>query len=93
MIIGNNITTVQRVSGYCLKQHAEVFPYYGIPTIAEVTLFDPHVLVICLPMPDDFHHLLFKPCILCSEQPMEPDMYLVTTAVDLHESLYSVLQT
>ena len=48
MVIGQNVATVQRVSRYCLDQGAEVFPYYGIPSDEEVTLFDPEVSVLCL---------------------------------------------
>ncbi|BDA69544.1 hypothetical protein RIVM261_061530 [Rivularia sp. IAM M-261] len=54
MVIGSNVTTVQRVSSYCLKKNLEVFPYYGIPVVDDITLFAPHVVVLCLPIPEKF---------------------------------------
>jgi len=71
MVIGSNVTTVQRVSSYYLKQQAEVFPYYGIPMDEEVALFDPDVLVLCQPIPADFQRQINRPYILWPEQLMD----------------------
>lgn len=83
MIIGSNVTTVQRVSHYCLEQSAEVFPYYGTPTEEEVALFVPHIFVLCLPVPDDFRQQLSQPYILWSEQPVDIGEPLVYTRTEL----------
>ena len=92
MIIGSNVTTVQRVSIYCLKQGAELFPYYGIPTNEEVSVFAPDVLVLCLPMSVDFQFQILRPYILWSEQPMDDGLRLVTTYTELYTRLQEVLQ-
>ncbi|WP_223265471.1 hypothetical protein [Nostoc sp. 'Peltigera membranacea cyanobiont' 210A] len=91
MIIGSNVTTVQRVSGHCLKQNAEVFPYYSIPTLEEITLFAPDVLVLCLPIRGKLHHQLLQPCILWSEQLMNDNSPLATTFTELSACLNKFL--
>lgn len=40
MIVGRKVTTVQCLSRYYLKQGIEILPYYGFPTLEEVTLFN-----------------------------------------------------
>lgn len=92
MVIGNNVTTVQRVSRYCLEQGVEVFPYYGIPTDEEVTLFAPNVSVLCLPVPDDFQPQTGQPCILWSEKPLYTWLPLVSTPTELEARLQELLQ-
>ncbi|WP_235082928.1 hypothetical protein ACF3DV_13510 [Chlorogloeopsis fritschii PCC 9212] len=89
MVIGSNVRTVQRVSSYCLKKSLEVFPYYGIPNNEEVTLFAPHVFVLCLPILGDFR--IFQPYILWSEQPTDEDLSLVTTPTELYTRLQEFL--
>ncbi|WZF19423.1 hypothetical protein WKK05_08825 [Nostoc sp. UHCC 0302] len=91
MVIGNNVTTVQRVSNYCLKQDAEVFPYYYIPTLEEITLFAPHVLILCLPISNKFQHEVPQPYILWSEQPMNDRPPLATTFTELSACLQKFL--
>lgn len=91
MVIGSNVTTVQCVSRYCLEQGAEVFPYYGIPTDEEVTLFAPHIFVLCLPVPEDFRQQINQPYVLWSEQPMHTGIPLVYTAEELEIRLQEVL--
>ncbi len=91
MVIGSSVTTVQRVSRYCLEQGAEVFPYYGTPTTEEIALFNPEVLVLCLPMPEDVLHQIDRPCILWSEQPSN-GLPLVYTRADLQARLQEVLR-
>jgi hypothetical protein len=68
MIIGNNIATVQKLSRYCLTQGAEVFPYYGVPTIEEIALFEPEVAIVCLPIFEGFLHQIARPYIVWSEE-------------------------
>lgn len=92
MVIGQNVATVQRVSRYCLAQGAEVFPYYGIPSIDEMNVFEPEAFVLCLPLPECFWQQLALPCILWSEQQMNLDFPLVSTRRDLESSLYKALQ-
>ncbi|MEH2435526.1 MAG: hypothetical protein V7K25_14975 [Nostoc sp.] len=92
MVIGSNVTTVQRVSSYCLKQNAEVFPYYSIPTLEEIALFAPHVLVLCLPIPNKFQDQLLQPYILWSEQLINDISPLAaTTFTELSACLHKFL--
>jgi hypothetical protein len=67
MIVGRKVTTVQDLSRYCLLQGIEILPYYGFPTLEEVTLFSPDLLIICLPAPEDFLVQIDRPSILWSE--------------------------
>lgn len=93
MVIGSNVATVQRVSSYCLKQNAEVFPYYGLPKDEEVALFTPHVLVLCLPINENLVcKSILIPYILWSEQPMNEGLPSVTTPTELYVRLQEVLQ-
>lgn len=91
MVIGNKVTTVQRVSSYCLKHNFQVFPYYGIPLVEEITLFAPHALVLCLPIPDDFQSQIIQPYIFWSEQPLEEKLLLASTPTELSVHLKKVL--
>lgn len=91
MVIGSNVTTVQCVSRYCLEQGAEVFPYYGTPTDDEVTLFTPHIFILCLPVPENFRQQINQPYILWSEQPMYIGIPSVYTAEELEFRLQEVL--
>lgn len=91
MVIGSNVTTVQRVSSYCLKHNFEVFPYYGIPLVEEMALFDPQALVLCLPIPDDFLSQILQPYIFWSEQPLEEKLLSVSTPTELYLYLQKAL--
>jgi hypothetical protein len=92
MVIGSNVTTVQRVSRYCLKKDLEVFPYYGIPLNEEINLFAPHVLVLCQPLPEDLVSSIAEPYILWSEQAIDGDLTLVSSSSELSMPLQEVLQ-
>lgn len=92
MVIGSNVTTVQRVSSYCLKQSSEVLPYYGIPSNEEITLFAPEVLVLCLPIANDFCYQI-HPYILWSEQFIDKELPSATTPTELYARLQEALQT
>lgn len=91
MVIGQDVVMVQRVSRYCLEQGAEVFPYYGVPTIEDVTLFDPEVSVLCLPLPRNFLCRLNQRYILWSEQPILSDLPLVSSKRELESYLQLAL--
>jgi len=91
IVIGNNITTVQRVSSYCLKHNFEVFPFYGIPLVEEITLFAPHAFVLCLSIPDDFLSQILQPYIFWSEQPIERKLPSVSTPTELYVHLQKIL--
>jgi|GEM_PF-2568212 len=93
MVIGQNVATVQRISRYCLEQGAEVFPYYGIPTIEDVTLFEPEISIVCLPLPESFLCQITQPYILWSEKHMEMDLPLVSTQQELKASLHAVFES
>ena len=92
MVIGQNVATVQRVSRYYLDQGAEVFPYYGTPLEEEVTLFDPEVLVLCLPLPESFIKQIDRPYILWSEEQLIVDLSLVSGQKAVKSSLQNILQ-
>ncbi|BAY13960.1 hypothetical protein NIES2098_71580 [Calothrix sp. NIES-2098] len=93
MIVGSNITTVQRVSSYCLKKSPHVLPYYGIPTNEEMNLFAPDILVLCLPIPESFQHQIRQPYILWSDNLTFADLRLpfVNNPKDLYELLCEVV--
>ncbi len=92
MVVGSNVTTVQRVSSYCLKKNLEVFPYYGIPIVEDIALFDPHALVLCLPISEDFQRQIHQPYILWSEQIINEGLPLVTTDTELYVRLQEIIQ-
>ncbi len=83
MVVGCNVMTVQRVSRYCLKLGAKVFPSYGLPTAEEVTLFTPEVSVLCLPVPESFLRQISQPYILWSEHPLNIGLPLVYSYTEL----------
>jgi len=92
MVIGSNVTTVQRVSRYCLEHGADVFPYYGIPGAEEVALFNPQVSVFCLPVPENWLcQMVHQLCILWSEEPRY-GFPLASTRTELEAHLQTVLQ-
>ncbi|BAY33491.1 hypothetical protein NIES2107_53870 [Nostoc carneum NIES-2107] len=91
MVIGKNITTVQRVSRYCMKKDLEVFPYYGVPLNEEINLFNPHVFVLCQPLPEGFVSCINQPYILWSEQ-IDGDRTLVLSPSELSIRLQELLQ-
>lgn len=67
MIVGRKVTTVQCLSRYYLKQGIEILPYYGFPTLEEVTLFNPDLFIVCVPAPEDFLLQIDRPFILWTE--------------------------
>ena len=91
MIVGSNVTTVQRVSCYCLEQGVEVFPYYGTPTEEEIALFAPQTVVLCLPVSEDFRRQIVQPYIFWSEQPVDIGEPLVCTRTELEARLQELL--
>lgn len=91
MVIGSKITTVQRVSRHCLEQGADVFPYYGIPTNEEVSLFAPEIVVLCLPVTENFQRQIEQPYILWSEKSTN-GLPLVSTPTELQSRLQELLR-
>lgn len=97
MITGRNVNTVQCVSRYCLKQGVETLPYYGFPSSEEVILFNPHLLILCLPVPEDFLLQIDKPFILWSEPPIKdtglaPALQATSSCIELKNLLQQTLQ-
>lgn len=92
MIIGKLVTTVQRVSRYCLEQMVEVLPYYGIPSREDIDLFDPDVLIICLPAPDNLYLQIDKPFILWSELEAKFQLPVASNRAELALILQKILQ-
>lgn len=94
MVIGSDVATVQRVSIYCLQQNAEVFPYYGLPMDEEITLFAPHIWVLCLPITEGLNYQsILQPYILWSEQSKNEELPSVNTPTKLYARLQEVLQS
>ena len=91
MVTGNNVNTVQSMSKYCLKHNFEVFPYYGIPLVEEITLFTPHALLLCLPLSNDFQSEILQPYILWLEQPLEEKLLLISSLTQLDVYLKKIL--
>jgi hypothetical protein len=69
MVVGKDVATVQRVSRAYLAHGADVFPYYGLLNLADVELFDPHLLVLCLPLSDNFLLPTNRPYLVWSDHP------------------------
>lgn len=96
MVAGSNVITVQRVSRYCLEQRAEVFPYYGIPSLEEIALFMPEVVVFCAAIADAAAVLqqLDRPCLFWLEEAAAETIGsapIVSTAEDLRIHLQKIL--
>lgn len=92
MVIGQDVAMVQRISRYCLGQGAVVFPYYGTPTLEEVTLFNPEVSVLCVPVPTDILNQINHPYILWSEQSSELAQSSALAWNNLQSCLHEALQ-
>jgi hypothetical protein len=90
IVLGQSVSTVQYVSRYCLAQGADVLPYYGFPTLEEVELFDPQILIFCLPVPESLLKQFSQPCILWSEQ--NEGLPQVSTRKDLEATLQTLFQ-
>jgi hypothetical protein len=93
MIVGKNVTTVQRVSRYCLKQGIEVLPYYGVPTAEEISLFSPDVLIVCLPVLENFFLQIDQPFILWSEPSINVKLPVASSCIELKTLLQQTLQS
>jgi hypothetical protein len=68
MVVGQDVATVQRVSRVYLAHGANVFPYYGLLNLADLELFDPHLLVLCLPVSDNFLLPTNRPYLVWRDQ-------------------------
>ena len=71
MVVGETVAIVQLVSRYCLAQGADVLPFYGLPDAAAIVLFDPHVLVLCLPVASEFLAQIAHPYLLWETLPLD----------------------
>ncbi len=92
LIFGRSVTTVQRVSRYCLKQGIEILPYYGIPTVEEVNLFTPDLVILCLPAPENFLLQIDRPFILWSEPSVNVKLPVASSCIELKNLLQQTLQ-
>jgi hypothetical protein len=92
MILGRLVATVQRVSRYCLEQMVEVLPYYGVPSSEEICLFNPDLLIICLPAPENLYLQIDKPFILWSELEANLKLPVASNSAELARMLQQTLQ-
>jgi hypothetical protein len=92
MILGKLVATVQRVSRYCLEHVVEILPYYGVPSGEEIGLFQPDVLIICLPAPEDLYLQIDKPFILWSEREANFQLPVASNPAELAIALRQSLQ-
>jgi hypothetical protein len=90
LVVGEAVIVVQQVSRYCLSQGADVLPFYGLPDAAAVTLFDPHLLVLCLPLAESFIAQLDRPYLLLAE-PSNQDPLPISSQVVLAAQLRAIL--
>ena len=93
MVVGEIVAVVQQVSRYCLNcliQRVDVLPFYGLPHSDEITLFDPHALVLCLPLAESFLVQIERPYVLWIE-PTEPEQTEVSTPITLVSQLQALL--
>lgn len=93
MIIGKIVMTVQTVSRFCIQQGAEVFPYYGIPAVEEVALFEPDIFILCLPAPENLFLQIDRPFILWSEQFTDIKLPVASNRTELVNLLQQTLFT
>jgi hypothetical protein len=73
MVVGESVEVVQQVSRFCLTQGTDVLPFYGLPDEAAIALFDPHVVVLCLPLAASFLTQIDRPYLLW-QQPELSDL-------------------
>lgn len=90
VVIGESVLEVQRVSRCCLKQGIEVFPYYGFPTNEEISLFSPHLVIICSPMVEITYPQIDFSYILWSEQPISSEIPVISNMTELQELLQAL---
>jgi hypothetical protein len=90
MVVGEMVAVVQQVSRYCLTHAADVLPFYGLPDETEIALFDPHVVVLCLPLADRFLAEIARPYLLWAEQAI-PGKPTISTPMALVAQLQAVL--
>lgn len=90
MVIGESVLEVQRVSRCCLSQGIEVFPYYGIPSGEEISLFSPHLAILCLPLANNTYPQIDSDCILWSEQPINSHLPVISNITELHKLLQNL---
>ncbi len=88
---------MQPVTRYYIKQVIETLPYYGIPPHEDVILFNPHLLILCLPAPSDFLLKIEQPFILWSEMPIQdtgemPVLQVAFSCIELKTLLQQTLQ-
>jgi hypothetical protein len=79
MVVGESVEVVQQVSRFCLTQGSDVLPFYGLPDEAAIALFDPHVVVLCLPLAASFLTQIDRPYLLWQQ----PELSDLTSLSDL----------
>lgn len=90
VVIGESVLEVQRVSRCCLSQGIEVFPYYGVPSNEEISLFSPHLAILCSPLPNSPYPQIDSACVVWSEQPIDSDLHVICNMTELYNLLQSL---
>jgi len=90
VVIGESVFEVQHVSRCCLKQDIDVFPYYGVPTNEEISLFAPHLVIVCSPILEIAYPQIEFSYILWSEQPINSELPVISNMTELQELLQKI---
>ncbi|KJH73178.1 hypothetical protein [Aliterella atlantica] len=89
VVIGESVLEVQRVSRCCLAQGIEVFPYYGVPSPEEISLFSPHLTILCS-LPNSNYPQIDSACVVWSEQPINSHLHVISNMTELYNMLQSL---
>lgn len=90
MVIGESVLDVQRLSRCCLAQGIEVFPYYGVPSSEEISLFSPHLAILCSPLSNSAYPQIDVTCILWSEKPVNSHLLVISNITELDKLLQNL---
>lgn len=88
--MGESVFEVQHVSRCCLKQGIDVFPYYGVPTNEEISLFAPHLVIVCSPILEITYPQIEFSYIFWSEQPIDSELPVIYNMTQLQELLQEI---
>lgn len=90
VVIGESVLEVQRISRCCLAHGIEVFPYYGVPSEEEISLFSPHLAIVCSPLLKVIYPQINGTYILWSEQPIDSELPVISNMTELQKLLQNL---